>query len=291
MTLPARPTEFDARFLYFRMVGTKVTTFCDFNLQQPSAVSPSASAISLSVVPPSGVSPPAVSPPGVSPPVSTDSFAAAPTNVSLSGSAPLGISRSWIITERLSEEAVYLTQEDADDGCGSPMTVGKFLCHLEEDPTQIAFMRVYYQIPITGTEHAPPATRTQQVQPDEVCGEIEAFKLLMSQGCCSVPRLLGYCEKKQGEHDLVPGGYVKYIVWEKVPGEPLTEDFFWSLDPHKRKDIRAKFRDAFDRISGFRRGWPIRDKLPWSDTHYVAYMLANPPDKSDWPTRPGEWEL
>jgi hypothetical protein len=31
-----------------------------------------------------------------------------------------------------------------------------------------------------------------------------------------------------------------------VPGEPLTEDFFWSLDPHKRKDIRAKFRDAFE---------------------------------------------
>jgi hypothetical protein len=150
MTLPARPTEFDARFLYFRMVGAKVTIFCDFNLQQPSALSLRVCHLSLSMAPPSGVSPPA----------STDSFAATPT-LSLSGSVSLGISRSWIITERLSERAFYLTQDDVDDGCGSSLTVGKFLCHLEEDPTQIGFMRVYYQIPITGTEHAPPAIRAQ----------------------------------------------------------------------------------------------------------------------------------
>ncbi|CAG8903603.1 unnamed protein product [Penicillium egyptiacum] len=132
-------------------------------------------------------------------------------------------------------------------GVGSPMTVGKFLCHLE-DPTQIAFMRIYYQIPITRTEDANLATLAQQIQPHEVCGELEAFRLLMSQGCSSVPRFLGYCEKTQGEHDLVPGGYVKYLVWEKVPGEPLTEEFFWSLDPLVREDIRAKFRVAFESV-------------------------------------------
>lgn len=202
-------------------------------------------------------------------------------------------------------------------GVGSPMTVGKFLCHLEEDPTQVAFMRIYYQIPIAGTEDADLTTLAQQIQPHEVCGELEAFRLLMSQGCSSVPRFLGYCEKTQGEHDLVPGGYVKYLVWEKVPGEPLTEEFFWSLDPLVRDDIRAKFRVAFEemlrcgvkpqesriskiiydqstgnvRISGFRRGWPIRDKLQWSDTRYVAYMLAKRPDERDWRSRPEEWEL
>jgi hypothetical protein len=133
-------------------------------------------------------------------------------------------------------------------GVGSPMTVGKFLCHLEEDPTQIAFMRIYYQIPISGTEDADLATLAQQIQPPEVCGELEAFRLLMSQGCSSVPRFLGYCEKTQGEHDLVPGGYIKYLVWEKVPGEPLTEEYFWSLDPLVREDVRAKFRVAFESV-------------------------------------------
>ena len=133
-------------------------------------------------------------------------------------------------------------------GVGSPMTVGKFLCHLEKDPTRIAFMRIYYQIPISGTEDADLATLAQQIQPPEVCGELEAFRLLMSQGCSSVPRFLGYCEKTQGEHDLVPGGYIKYLVWEKVPGEPLTEEYFWSLDPLVREDVRAKFRVAFESV-------------------------------------------
>lgn len=251
MTLPSRQSDFDARFLR-RLVGTKVTTFYDFDpLQHPSAVSSSASAISPSVASPPGVSPLAASPHlAASPPpasLTTASSVTAPT-LSFSGSPPPGIRRSWIITEKLSERAVHLTQEDVEMGVGSPMTVGKFLCHLEEDPTQIAFMRIYYQIPITGTEDANLATLAQQIQPHEVCGELEAFRLLMSQGCSSVPRFLGYCEKAQGEHDLVPGGYVKYLVWEKVPGEPLTEEFFWSLDALVREDIRAKFRVAFESV-------------------------------------------
>ncbi|KAJ5368205.1 uncharacterized protein N7496_007965 [Penicillium cataractarum] len=190
------------------------------------------------------------------------------------------------------------------------------------DSGQIAFMRIYYQIPITGTEDADLATLAQQIQPPEVCGELEAFKQLMSQGCSS---------------DLVPGGYIKYLVWEKVPGEALTEEFFWSLDLSTRDDIRSNFRVAFEsgdaalrckttqesriskiiydqstgnvyvkdsslhtlgiftnefsRISGFRRGWPIRDPLEWSDTRYVAYTLAKPPNKKDWRSRRDEWEL
>ncbi|KOS36270.1 hypothetical protein ACN38_g13002 [Penicillium nordicum] len=180
----------------------------------------------------------------------------------------------------------------------------------------MAFMRIYHQIPITGTEDADLATLAQQIQPPEVCGELEAFRLLMSQGCSSVPRFYGYCEKQQGEHDLVPRGFVKYVVWEKVPGEPLTEEFFWSLDPGTREDIRVHFRAAFEemlrcgvkpqmsriskiiydqstgnvRISGFRRGWPIRDKLEWSDTRYVEYRLAKRHHDRDWPSDPRKWK-
>ncbi|CEJ58676.1 hypothetical protein PMG11_07325 [Penicillium brasilianum] len=320
-------SEFDSRFIR-RLVGTKVTTFLEFDaLQQPSAVSSSASAASLSAAP-LGASPPRISPLAASPSavsLATDSAAAATLNtatsttapsISLSGSPPLEIGCSWIITKKLSENAVHLTQKDADMGCGPPMAVGKFLCYLEEDPTRIAFMRIYYQIPITGTEDADLATLAQQIQPPQVCGELEAFRLLMSQGCSSVPRFYGYCEKQQGEHDLVPGGFVKYVVWEKVPGEPLTAEFFWSLDLGTREDIRVHFRAAFEemlrcgvkpdmsriskiiydqstgnvRISGFRRGWPIRDKLEWSDTRYVEYRLAKPHDDRDWPSNPQKWK-
>lgn len=130
-------------------------------------------------------------------------------------------------------------------GAGPPMTVGKFLCHLEEDPAQVAFMRVYYQIPVNNTEYASLATRAQQASSGRVCGEHEAFKVLMRQGCSVVPRFLGYGERTQGQSDRVPGGFIKYVVWEKVPGESLTEELFWSLDLATRDDIRAKFHAAY----------------------------------------------
>ncbi|PLN75409.1 hypothetical protein BDW42DRAFT_180745 [Aspergillus taichungensis] len=330
MTLPSRPTDFDARYLR-RLVGTEVTTFYDFDpLQQPSAVFSPTSAVSPSAASSPGVFTPAASPPPATflPPSSnaTGSLAPAPltttssttpSTLSFSGLHPPVIRRSWIITEKLSEKAAHLAKDEVDMGIGSPRTVGKFMCHLVEDPAQIAFMRIYYQIPITGTEDADLATLAQQIQPHEVCGELETFRALMNQGCSSVPRFLGYCEKTQGEHDLVPGGYIKYLVWEKVPGESLTEEVFWSLDPLVREDIRAKFHAAFEemlrcgvkpqisriskiiydqttgnvRISGFRRGWPIRDGLHWSDTRYVAYGLAKRSDERDWRSHPERWKL
>ncbi|KAJ6160247.1 hypothetical protein N7497_004784 [Penicillium chrysogenum] len=253
MILPSRPSDFDARYLR-RLVGTKVTTFYDFDpLQQPSSALPPCLPSLPLRPPPPGVSPPAASSSPASslsrPRPATASSATAPT-LSFSGSPPPGIGRSWIITERLSERAVHLAQEDVDMGVGCPMTVGKFLCHLEEDPTQIAFMRIYYQIPISGTEDADLATLAQQIQPPE-------------------------------------------------------RNFSWSLDPLVREDVRAKFRVAFEemlrcgvkpqlpriskiiydqatgnvRLSGFRRGWPILDKLQWSDTRYVAYRLASDPTR------------
>ncbi|KNG82809.1 hypothetical protein ANOM_009255 [Aspergillus nomiae NRRL 13137] len=294
-----RSSDFDARFLD-RLVGTKVTTFDDIDPpQEPSAVS-TASMASLPADSPLGISPPGISPLG----------------------SPLRrICCTWVITEKLSERAVYLTEEDVEWGIGTLMT-----------------------IPITGTEWANPDTRAQRAGQDptgldKTCGEREAFKLLMRQGCNSVPRFLGYNEKIQAENDLIPGGYTKYLVWEKVPGESLTEEFFWSLDRSTRDDIRARFRVAyeeilrcrvvpqmsriskiiydqttgnvcvkgstnagkimlgrfannFSRISGFRMGWPIRSKFQWSDTRYMAYGLAKRPEEDwNWRQHPENWEL
>jgi hypothetical protein len=96
---------------------------------------------------------------------------------------PSTISYSWIVTEKLYEVAAYLTKEDCEIGVGTPMTVSVFLCHLEKDPTQIAFMRLYHQILVTGTEDADLATLAQHVCGPEVCGELEAFKQLRSHSC------------------------------------------------------------------------------------------------------------
>ncbi|GFF38759.1 hypothetical protein IFM46972_05660 [Aspergillus udagawae] len=135
-----------------------------------------------------------------------------------------------------------------------------------------------------------------------LCGELETFKLLQSGGCSAVPRFLGHAERIQGEDDLLPGGYVRYLVWEKVP----------DLDDTARKDIRSKFCAAYNcgvapgqsrtskiifdqstgnlRISGFRTGRPIIDGLEWSEARYVEYGLAKPSKETDWYLHPEKWE-
>lgn len=244
MTPSARQTDFDARFLD-QLVGTKVTTYYDIDLpQELSAVSPAREApVPLSADPTPGVSPPPVSFTTAHP---TAASSATEASLSFPGSPPPKVCLSWIIIEKLSESALYLAQDQFNMGVGPPMTVGKFLCHLEGDLAQIPFMRIYYQIPVTGTEYATLATRAQQGRPGRVCGEHEAFRVLMRQGCSVVPRFLGYDERKQGQNDLVPGGFIQYVVWEMVPGESLTEELFWSLDRPTRDDIRAKFRAAYE---------------------------------------------
>ncbi|KAJ5554800.1 hypothetical protein N7461_003270 [Penicillium sp. DV-2018c] len=156
------------------------------------------------------------------------------------------VSRKWVITKKLTERAVPMTEHDVNTGRGSAKTVGKFLCHAAEDPSQETFMRIYQQIPLTGTEDADHDTLARQAVPPGVCGELEAFKRLQSAGCGAVPRFLGHAESTQGDNDLLPGGYIRYLVWEKVPGESLTKEFFWGLDITARNDIRAKFRHAFE---------------------------------------------
>ena len=59
-----------------------------------------------------------------------------------------------------------------------------------------------------------------------------------------VPQLLGYQESNQPDDVIVPGGFATTIVWEKGPGVPLSQTFFWSLDENQRNDIRDEFRDG-----------------------------------------------
>lgn len=122
------------------------------------------------------------------------------------GAALESTSQTWVITEKLSDRAAPMTDHDVKMGRGSAKTVGKFLCPLVGDPNQTAFMRIYQQIPITGTEDANHDTLAKQVVPPGVCGELESFKLFRRGRCNAVPRFLGHTESTQEENGLVPGG-------------------------------------------------------------------------------------
>ncbi|KAJ5174952.1 uncharacterized protein N7482_000829 [Penicillium canariense] len=301
-----RKIHLDARLIR-GLVGTTVTTYNDFS----DGPSPEPSSLVVSATKPDPSR--ATNSPATTSRATPSAQAGSTMTLVCAWS---GLSQTWVITEKLAEKAAPATEHDFKMGHGTAKTVGKFLCHPVGDPKQIAFMRIYQQIPITGTEDADNATLTKQAVPPPVCGELECFKLLQAGRCAAVPQFLGHAESTQGEHDLLPGGYIRYIVWEKVPGVPLTEEFYWGLDDIARKDIRFKFRAAYEQmvrcgvapdepglskiifdqttgdvhISGFRRGWPIIDKLDWSESLYVAHGLAELSREHDWHLHPENWK-
>ena len=87
--------------------------------------------------------------------VTFDAFAKPPFNVP---------AQKWTIVEKLSEESNRLTKEDIAAGFGPSDTVGKFLCRpsSEKDDGRRAFLRIYQQVPIAGTEAKKASIRASQ---------------------------------------------------------------------------------------------------------------------------------
>lgn len=160
---------------------------------------------------------------------------------------PLHIpAQTWVIVEKLREDPWRLTRKDVSDGMGVSYTSAKFLCHPAGpgNETKLAFMRIRQQVPIAGTEFKPTLRASQAVEEPEN-KELNALKFFLIHGCEVVPRLLGYQQSKQKEDDMVPGGFVTYIVWEKVPSDSFDLIKFWLRPFNEREVIRDKFRQVF----------------------------------------------
>lgn len=76
----------------------------------------------------------------------------------------------------------------------------------------------------------------------EVETELETLQNLTRNGCKSVPRLIGYSIEEQPKEGYVPGGYIVYIVMDKVPGRNLFD--FGEYPLEKRDKIRIAFGKA-----------------------------------------------
>jgi hypothetical protein len=106
-------------------------------------------------------------------------------------------------------------------------------------------MRVYKQVPIAGTEFKKASIRATQGVKSYEPTELTTLKSLQVKGCDVIPRLLRYQCDQQGEDDTVPGGFITYVIWEKVPGESLNIQKFWGYSFSEREEIRLKFREVY----------------------------------------------
>ncbi|KGO74636.1 hypothetical protein PITC_084120 [Penicillium italicum] len=176
------------------------------------------------------------------------------------------------------------------------------------------FMRIYLQIPIDGTFSSAPEVRAQQAISQRTHTELKALATLDRENCTAVPKLLGYGEGLQGTEEFVPGGYINYVAWARVPGEPVDYDSFWKRDFEYRRQLRSAFRSAYEElsrcswqprltppskliyddvtkamhISGVRGAYPM-DTEPFSDETYALWGLAKPSDRLDWYLDSSDW--
>lgn len=147
--------------------------------------------------------------------------------------------------EKLSEQPTPVTQEDFAIGMGPAYTTGKYLCRLAENEDTLTLMRIYKQIPLIDTEPEDSTVRKEQACGPRKHVELGAMKRFTENGCTATPSLLVYQIGKQDEVDLVSGGYITYLVWEKVPGDPLDIEQFWMYPYKKRQKIRKSFQKAY----------------------------------------------
>ena len=49
--------------------------------------------------------------------------------------------------------------------------------------------------------------------------------------------------------DIIPGGFVTYVIWKKVPGEPLDFTRFWNCTFSERDIIRGKVRQIYGYVA------------------------------------------
>lgn len=169
----------------------------------------------------------------------------------------------WIIEEKHSHSNDQLYDDEIGKG-GTSYAVGTF--HVHNDENIHAYMRVYLQVPIVGTEFAPANERASQATRVEgEHTEITAVKALDRQHSTITPSLLAISEGLQGEQGLVPGGYVTRIVFERVEGVRLAEDQIlpeYRSTPHtflreysqlQRDDIREIFYSNYQYLKEL--GW------------------------------------
>ncbi|KGO77158.1 hypothetical protein PITC_024000 [Penicillium italicum] len=98
---------------------------------------------------------------------------------------------------------------------------------------------------MAGTEFKKTNVRAAQAVEEPGNRELITLKYFMIFGCEVIPRLLGFQQSEQKEDDMVPGGFVPYVVWEKVPGDSFDHIKFWLQPFGKREAIR----DTFHRVS------------------------------------------
>ena len=148
----------------------------------------------------------------------------------------------WVLDKFLGGDADILPEHEIQD-YGPCYATAKFSVHHADEGTE-GFIRVYRQIPWKGTHFHPAAQKSQQAVNLPSFDELKAMEALKQ---CDVVARMKFIDRGAQPQDspLVPGGFYANLLWLRVPGEPLTEERFWSWNRPERDEFRERFRLAW----------------------------------------------
>ncbi|KAE8363523.1 hypothetical protein BDV27DRAFT_158690 [Aspergillus caelatus] len=106
------------------------------------------------------------------------------------------------------------------------------------------------RIPCEGSEYQPADMRARQASTSyeddfDIKSQVYVLEILTNHGCKSTPGILARKEDLQKKTDLVPGGYIVYVLMQYLLGIQLSEEFFWNSEYSVREEIRQAFKAAW----------------------------------------------
>ncbi|KAF3480057.1 uncharacterized protein GIQ15_05404 [Arthroderma uncinatum] len=186
----------------------------------------------------------------------------------------------WLIQEKLSERATFCP--GTVTGTRKPLAEGQavYTCRQIEGKSvgMEAIVKIRLQVPPEYPASKIPAVRKRlaSTEPSSWTNqEVGSLRHFNKKGCKVTPKLFNVKRSLQEwGHSPVPGGYIMFIVMEKVPGVPLTH--FWEYDMAKRNKIRAAFRKSLDWFVDFEHIFVDEKKEPmkFSEGDYILWGLA-----------------
>ena len=75
--------------------------------------------------------------------------------------------------------------------------------------------------------------------------EIKALEALTLAGCSYTPKYITSKHANQDPNSWVPGGFLDYVVMEKLEGVAVSEEYLDRLRLEEQRDLRNAFKSSY----------------------------------------------
>ncbi|KAN0074859.1 hypothetical protein V8E54_007470 [Elaphomyces granulatus] len=197
---------------------------------------------------------------------------------------------TWVLEKKLDERFRQKIKARSISPNEPGAAWATFVCKQKDRDEGRYIMKIWKQIPYENTEFQSAEARKAQADIDRISGtanEIQALQYLAKRQSKHSPKFIDVFRGIQDDNDIVPTGFVTYIVMTLCPGVPLLHRDWYSITSQERAAVRLAFQEAWlDAIRcGVVKDLPREGDLMWDAPNNKCYFLNFgswlPPEPSD----------